>query len=704
MHYKKLDLIRVVICLTVFMYHLKLLPNGYLAVAVFFILSGYLTFISAYKKDTFTLKEYYYNKLKKLYLPLIITTFITIFITNFIPNLYWFNLKEEVTSILLGYNNFFQISTNINYFSNNVTSPFIHLWYIAILLQYDLIFPFIFIFLQKLKNKYNKLIPLIITTIVTLIFTLYSFKSGTITNMNVYYNTLMRIYLPLLGLNIALIHTYYHPLTLPFFQNKIFYIYIFILINLFISTNLNYTLLTSLITCRLLSYSTINNKVPFEKSLKFISKISYEIYLVHYPIIFIFNYINIPYKTLMILLITILTAYLLHISLNNKSRYIKLLKIIVIILSIMGMYKYITAKSYKKEMNILKQELAKNEIILKENEEKYIEKLKQEQELWSKTLEELNNDFDKLQSVVTFLPLVGIGDSVMLGAIPNIQNKFPNSYFDARVSRTAWEVKPILEKLKNNNLLGNPIVINLGTNGDCTKECKNEIMNELKDKKVFWINTVNYQNVNEELLKLQNEHDNLTIIDWYTASKGKNDYFIYDGIHLTEIGKNAYANLIYNEIYQNYLEEYQKRKQEIINNYEENLKNKITFYGNDMLLNLFPYLQKSFQDSKFIINNSYEELKENITNSIKDKSLTNNIILILDKTINLKEQELKNIISLCENNNIYIITTNNINIVKPNVKIIDLSKEINSYLMVDGIHLSNEGNTKISEIIEKMIE
>ena len=105
-YYKYLDIIRLISCIAVLLYHFNFLKGGYLAVCTFFVLTGYLSCISAFKKDKFSFKEYYINKFKKLYLPLLIVVFITIAIVSFLPNILWLNLKVETTSILLGYNNF----------------------------------------------------------------------------------------------------------------------------------------------------------------------------------------------------------------------------------------------------------------------------------------------------------------------------------------------------------------------------------------------------------------------------------------------------------------------------------------------------------------------------------------------------------------------------------------------------------------------
>ena len=59
-----IDYIRLIACIGVLLYHLTVLKGGFLAVCVFFVLSGYLSCVSALKKNKFSLKEYYLNKLK----------------------------------------------------------------------------------------------------------------------------------------------------------------------------------------------------------------------------------------------------------------------------------------------------------------------------------------------------------------------------------------------------------------------------------------------------------------------------------------------------------------------------------------------------------------------------------------------------------------------------------------------------------------
>ncbi len=726
-YYKNLDLIRLIACIAVLLYHLNILKGGYLAVCAFFVLSGYLSFISARKKEKFSLKDYYYNRLKKLYLPLIIVVFITVFITPLFSNINWLNLKVETRSVILGYNNFWQLKANLDYFTRHINSPFMHMWYIAILIQFDLIFPFIYLGLKKLEDKFNKNISCIIVIILSLISTIYFLIMSYNSNiMTTYYSTFTRIFSLLYGVLLGIISINYKPLIIKENNKLIFYSYLILLIASFIfvdSKSIIFQIsmiLTSIITCRLISYGTIiyeDKLSKIDKIIKSLSSISYYVYLVQYPIIFLFQNININIylKITLIILLTISLSYLLKYCINYKKTSIfkYILSTIILIITLLGIYKYIIAKDYTKEMKALEEELASNEIELMKRQKEYQEKFKEESDAWEEKLLDLENGEEKIKEIVSNLQVVGVGDSVMLGAVNALYNTFPNGYFDAKVSRTAWVVNDILEDLKNKNMLGNPIILNLGANGDCTTSCKEEIIKTCGDRKIFWLNVTNDNDVhfNSKLNDLASKHDNIYVIDWNSISKGHSEYFVADGIHLTQIGRKAYSKAIYDSIYEVYLDEYNNEKEEIINKHEEELKSKISFYGNDTLLNAYNNIHSSFSDAKFVINKfKYEKLKEEIELEIKNNTITNKIVFIIDDTFYLNKNQYNELMKLFTSNDIYIVYIDDnyvINTDYNNVKVIDFYKEIKNhkeYLMADKIHLTNSGNEALLNILNDNIK
>lgn len=117
-YYKYIDVLRVIACLFVLLYHLGLSKGGYLAVCTFFVMSGYFTCKSLFKNEKVSLKKYYKDRFFKIYLPLFVVVLLTIGVVSLIPNVSWFNLKPESTSALLGYNNIWQVGASLDYFQD----------------------------------------------------------------------------------------------------------------------------------------------------------------------------------------------------------------------------------------------------------------------------------------------------------------------------------------------------------------------------------------------------------------------------------------------------------------------------------------------------------------------------------------------------------------------------------------------------------
>ena len=85
-----------------------------------------------------------------------------------------------------------------------------HLWYMGIMLQFDLVFPFIFLGLRKLEDKFNKIVPCIVIFVLSILSMIFFLKSSIDQNiMFAYYNTFTRMFSILFGVLLAFIHQYY---------------------------------------------------------------------------------------------------------------------------------------------------------------------------------------------------------------------------------------------------------------------------------------------------------------------------------------------------------------------------------------------------------------------------------------------------------------------------------------------------------------
>jgi lysophospholipase L1-like esterase len=144
-----------------------------------------------------------------------------------------------------------------------------------------------------------------------------------------------------------------------------------------------------------------------------------------------------------------------------------------------------------------------------------------------------------------------VGDSVMLGAVDQLQREIPNlTTIDARGSRQAPEAIGVLRQLRASGQLGDVVIVHIGNNGIFTAGEFDEMMRVLKGvHKVLVVNVTipdGYSWVpNNKVLAAGVERypNRAVLVDWYDASAGHPEYF-WDGLHLTPQGARAYADLI----------------------------------------------------------------------------------------------------------------------------------------------------------------
>ena len=733
-YYKYLDIIRIFLCVVVFLYHLGLLKGGFLAVNVFFALSGYLAFVSASKDISFSIKKYYLKRLKSIYLPLVMVVFLTLAIVPLISQSNWLNLKPETFSVLLGYNNFWQLGASLDYFARHIDSPFMHLWFIAILIQFDLIFPFVYKIINKSKSKVNKIFDAVIIFLLALLSFLGFYYFSLVNNMMVaYYNTLFRAFSLLFGMLFGMLHASNNTLILEEFKKgskpkAIIICYLLILLLFFLNVNVTNRffqvsmIVVTIIACRIFDYSIwVKNseiETSVERLIKKSAKITYEFYLFQYPVIYAFQFINInnSLKYLLIFIITLIISLIINYSVNFYKRNKVIVKrfivfILLLLIACYGIVVLITSKDYSKEMKQLEKELASNQELILKKQDDYAKKIKEQKDELSKQLELIEENINNMEGYVKSLSVIGVGDSVMLGAVNNLYEMFPNGYFDAQVSRSTWTVNGILQDLDNNNMLGEVVVINMGANGDCSESCKEQIMNTISGRKAFWLTNTCTETayVNDNITEFAKRYSNLHILDWKSISKGHDEYFYADGIHLTIPGRAAYAQAIYEAIYNLYMEEYQAKSEQTIQDYEDNLKNKYEFYGNDLLLGSYQYIINDFIDSKFNIESyDYTSLKNELVKKYNSDDLSKRVVLVFDSSFKMSAKQYKELVLLLKDTRIYLIYLNDSFVNKDkNTQIIDFNEDIKNnsdYLISDLIHLSTSGNKALAnKLIETLL-
>lgn len=302
-----------------------------------------------------------------------------------------------------------------------------------------------------------------------------------------------------------------------------------------------------------------------------------------------------------------------------------IMSFLIVILIFLGFY----FKSYKYKDNI------NNEKIFNDYLSKYENNLMVGKEELSEKITKVEKEKENFKENLTSKMITFIGDSVMLGAEKVIKKKFKNAYVDAAISRTAWVLNEAVETARSKGKLGDIIVINLGANGDCSLSCKKQVLDKLKNKQIFWLNTTNYDYVNERLDSLAKEYSNLYIIDWKNLSKNHSNYFNSDKIHLTTVGAQEFVETIFNSVYKVNSKKYDEEKNKLQDDYNSKLRNEISFYGDNTLVNNFNYLVDKFDGNRFY-KTECSDISELINEEIKNNTLSNKIVLVYDNKCNIK--------------------------------------------------------------------
>ena len=146
-------------------------------------------------------------------------------------------------------------------------------------------------------------------------------------------------------------------------------------------------------------------------------------------------------------------------------------------------------------------------------------------------------------------PVTLVGDSVMVGAAPTLFATFGDrATIDAEVARQAASIAPVIEQLDREGRLGPTVVVQVGINGTVTDDDLRAIADAVAGRRLLVVNARVPRSWeasnNETVADVVPTLPNAATVDWFSASDGHRDWFLADGIHLTEAGRDAYASII----------------------------------------------------------------------------------------------------------------------------------------------------------------
>lgn len=583
-HIRGFDGLRALAIIGITLFHMfpQTIRGGYLGVSLFFVLSGCLLAYTCEKKGaagSFPLIAYFRKRIARIYPSLLIMMLVTIGAFSFFAAPVISAIRPEALSVLLGYNNWWQISQSADYFTRLTNqSPFTHLWFLGIELEYYLAWPLLYCLYAGITRFYGRKAGIVSFLAAGLLSALwmpvYYNEGADITRL--YYGTDTRVYALLLGAALGFF-LYHYPVSAKHSEGyKHLSILLFLLAlgvtiygYVFLAGDMPFMyeaglFLYTLLFCFLI-FLTADRHLPFGRLLdmpllQWIGRYSYGIFLWQYPVIFLTQYMRwneisplMPVAEIAaIIVLSVWTELLVQglkalfsRSLKPKKTVIRIL--VVLLLSLPGFTLMAygargiwTSSDVKvSDTDEMKERFAENEEALKhQNEQK-------------PAVPVIDENNPNLRDAAC------IGDSVMLGSAMAIRDVLPNCYIDAKVSRYVGAGLDVARQMDSMGKLGRTVVIALGTNGPLDGQYENQTKALLEylgpDRLIFWVNVycpaTSWQNSNNRYIrKIADEHPNVTIVDWYSVASQHPEWLSGDRIHPNPEGTKVYARLIHDAI------------------------------------------------------------------------------------------------------------------------------------------------------------
>ena len=164
--------LRCLAVIVVIIFHFGNLPNGYLGVDVFFVISGFIITSIIYKNylvNNFSIIDFYKRRIKRI-LPLVMIINIVVLIGGalyFLPDDLE-NLAQSVIATNFFSNNILLMITIRDYWNPiNEFKPLMHTWSLGIEEQFYVFYPLLFLFIKNKKVLFNTILTI---TLISLCF------------------------------------------------------------------------------------------------------------------------------------------------------------------------------------------------------------------------------------------------------------------------------------------------------------------------------------------------------------------------------------------------------------------------------------------------------------------------------------------------------------------------------------------------------
>lgn len=589
-------------------YHLfqNVLPGGFIAVEIFFCLSGFLVANKLAQNvladGNFKYGKFVLGRLKRLYPTLLFCVLLTLGCGLMVNPDILTGARTNTLAALTFTTNFFQLFTGGAYENSYLPNVFEHTWFLALIFQFYLVVPLVLkLFVVLTKNRRNALKTFGASMIALgIISWILMFFYGGIFGMpdRAYFALDSHMCAFCLGAafavfsqlkprpprttkrlaTIAMFSSYAAILTLAFFlhfDSPLTFMFGFAAV----------TILTLIIiTCIVKLQRNIRVRHKTNNAIRIIEStgnLAYGIYLFHWPLYILLPQILTPDTEewgyiVVNIAASIILASITYNVLRVKNLRLKFLKqplvlrvgyaTVAVALVATSAITLIRAPRVSSIAEQLSGSAAQKTETVISNASGDVDYLKASQ-LLEQTIKVLSNKFELAKNTESIIDpnsivavtnandadVLVIGDSVTLGAKAAIESTISRSFVDAKESRGIETATGLIAGYAASGRLAKTIVISLATNErNITELTLRDIVNVAGNDHNFVLITAYAgplqprEKQNAALKAFADTHQNVYLADWWSIAHNNWSLMYADHIHLNPEGRTTYANMLRN--------------------------------------------------------------------------------------------------------------------------------------------------------------
>lgn len=292
-HIKEIEGLRAVAVISVILFHLELpeVPGGFVGVDVFFVISGYLItgiLFASLERGDLSLSTFYARRVLRIAPALVATLAVSacLFLL-LLPPQFSNEQKASFFAALLSYSNFWFFWT-VDYFTDKSTNPLLHTWSLAVEEQFYLVFPLLLLVVRGLGLTRFKLQIVAGLALLSFVASCVVVESN---QPQAFYFPWLRAWELLAGGLLAGLPLDRIPIVVKSVLSDIGLMLVLISCALYSETMLfpGYSALVpvlgSLAVISGVNGRSVSNYLLRARPMTFVGKISYSLYLVHWPVV-----------------------------------------------------------------------------------------------------------------------------------------------------------------------------------------------------------------------------------------------------------------------------------------------------------------------------------------------------------------------------------------------------------------------------------